>query len=271
MLFRHAGPVVLFLLLLLPGALRAAPSADLLPRWERHEPGSTAAVDHAAWEAFLGTYVKSVDGINRVDYSAVNAADKAKLDSYVGHLAAIDVDRLDRPRQMAFWINLYNALTVQLILDNYPLDSIRDLGGLFSSPWDKNLVKVAGETLTLNDIEHRILRPIWRDPRIHYAVNCASLGCPDLAMQAFRAETLHEQLDAAARAYVNHPRGVEPTGDGLLLSKIYDWYQVDFGGSESGVIAHLRQYAEAGLAAKLADNPRVRDYRYDWALNDVPK
>jgi hypothetical protein len=267
--FRPSGPLVL--ILLLPFALPAvaAPSAERWPRWEKHTPGSTVTVDHDAWDSFLSTYVKSVDGINRVDYGEVSSADRAALDAYIGRLAATDVDGLDRPQQMAFWINLYNALTVQLILDNYPLASIRDLGGLFSSPWGRELVAVAGVDLTLDDIEHRILRPIWRDPRIHYAVNCASLGCPNLAMDAYKADRLDRQLDAAARAYVNHPRGVEVTNDGLRLSQIYDWYSADFGGSEAGVVAHLRQHAAPDLADRLAGRPRVAGYRYDWGLNDV--
>ncbi|MEQ9639488.1 MAG: DUF547 domain-containing protein [Alphaproteobacteria bacterium] len=268
MLFRPLG-LAFFLLTAAVPAL-AAPAAELWPRWEKFTAGSAASVDHGAWNAFLATYVRPVDGVNLVDYGAVDAAAQAALDGYIQMLAATDIDGLDRPQQMALWINLYNAVTVRLIVDNYPLDSIRDLGGLFSSPWGKKLVTVAGEDLSLDDIEHRILRPIWRDPRIHYAVNCASVGCPNLAAEAYEAERLDGQLDAAARAYVNHPRGAEVLGDGLVVSKIYDWYQVDFGGSEAGVISHLKQFAAPPLAKMLTGVSGVADYRYDWALNDAP-
>ena len=268
MLLRPLGLVLALLILAAPAV--AAPSADLWPRWEKHTPGSTASIDHGRLNAFLTKYLRPVDGVNRVDYGAITVPDMIELDGYIADLAASDVDALDRPQQMAFWINLYNALTVQLIMTHYPVDSIKDTGGFLSSPWGRTVVTVADQKMSLDDIEHRVLRPIWRDPRIHYAVNCASIGCPNLAAEAYEADKLDAQLDAAARDYVNHPRAAEVTGSGLVASKIYDWYQVDFGGSEAGVIAHLKQYAEPALAAKLDGVSDIADYRYDWALNDVP-
>lgn len=251
-----------------------APSADLWPRWQAHDQASTASIDHSAWDRFLKTYLRrGEDGINRVAYSRVSATDRAALDAYIADLAAVRISGHARPEQMAYWINLYNAVTVRLILDNLPLDSIRDIGGgLFgTSPWDRELVTVEGEALTLNDIEHRILRPIWRDPRIHYAVNCASIGCPDLRAGAYRASGLDQALDRAARAFVNHPRGLTVSGDAVLVSRIYDWYIDDFGGDEAGVLQHLQHYAEPDLRRQLEAAGGLTGTQYDWRLNDVQR
>ena len=123
----------------------------------------------------------------------------------------------------------------------------------------------------LNDIEHRILRPIWRDPRIHYAVNCASVGCPNLMTEAFAGDRLDAQLDGAARAYVNTPRGARIEDGKLVVSSIYIWFGEDFGGNDAGVIAHLKRYAEPQLGNRLKSLKAISDHRYDWSLNDVER
>jgi hypothetical protein len=178
---------------------------------------------------------------------------------------------LNRNEQLAFWVNLYNAATVKLILDHYPLKSIRNIrvGGRFGKgPWDARLLNVEGEDLTLNDIEHRILRPIWKDPRVHYAVNCVSLGCPDLQDTAFMADNSETLLEKGAREYVNSPRGAAFAGGRLVLSSIYDWFEEDFGDGRDGVMAHLLKYAGSDLAARLRGyTGRIR-YEYDWNLNE---
>jgi Protein of unknown function, DUF547 len=255
------------------GVALAAPSAELWERWTAHDPASRETVDHAAWTAFLERYVSpGPDGIARVDYAGVSAADRQALDAYIGRLSATRVSGLGRDEQRAYWINLYNALTVQVVLDHYPVASIRDIRispGLFSiGPWGKELVRVEGEPLSLDDIEHRILRPIWGDPRIHYAVNCASLGCPNLRRRAFTAADADAMLDAGARDYVNDERGVSVRGDRLVVSNLYVWFRDDFGGSDRAVIAHLRRYARPELAAALARFDEIDGDRYDWRLND---
>ncbi len=249
-----------------------APGAEPWPRWESHDPASTARVDFGVWDRFLGTYlVPGSDGINRVAYGRVTDTDHPALKGFIAALAATPVDTLARPEQLTFWINLYNALTVDVVLDHVPLETIRDIDispGLFAEgPWDAELVEVAGEALTLNDIEHRILRPIWRDPRLHYAVNCAALGCPNLAPRAYTAAAVEAMLEAGARAYVNHPRGVSIAGGKVTVSRIYDWFIEDFGGDERGVLDHLLRYAEPELAATLSSIGALADTAYDWALN----
>ncbi len=251
-----------------------APAAELWPRWQAHDPESTARLDHSPWERLLRTYVRrGPEGVNRVRYARVRPADRKALDGYIQRLAATPVSALARAEQLAYWINLYNALTVQVVLDHYPVESIRDIAispGLFAvGPWDKKLVEIEGEAVSLNDIEHRILRPIWRDPRIHYAVNCASIGCPDLQESAFTAANAEALLERAARTYVNHPRGARIEHGRLVISSLYAWYREDFGGTEAGVLAHLRRYARAELLSALESATGIDGYDYDWALNDA--
>ncbi len=259
----------------LPLPARAAPKAELWERWLPYAPQSRRRVDHAVWDAFLARYLQQgTDGIARLAYGAVSAGDRRALRGYLAALSAVPVRDLTRPEQFAYWFNLYNALTVETVLAHYPVDSIRDIDispGLFAQgPWGAELIEVEGTPLSLDDIEHRILRPVWnQDPLIHYGVNCAALGCPDMQPQAFRAETAGAVLARAAGAYVNHPRGADFRNGGLVVSSIYVWFQEDFGDSEAGVIAHLSQHAQSALAQRLAEAEGIFDDRYDWALNDA--
>jgi hypothetical protein len=255
--------------------LMAAPSSELWERWTVSDSQSPATIGHAEWDRFLSRYVVAgEDGVNRVAYGIVTRADRDRLVSYIQRLAALPIGAYRRDEQFAFWVNLYNALTVKLVLDRYPVESIRDIDispGLFSDgPWGKKIINVEGQELSLDDIEHRILRPIWRDARIHYAVNCAALSCPNLMRHAFTAGNTECLLEAAARAYVNNPRGVAFENEGrVVASRIYDWYAADFGGTEEAVLAHLRAYAAPPLAARLAGIQEIDDYRYDWLLNEA--
>ena len=252
----------------------AAPRAEPWSRWEGHRPDSTLAVDHSVWDELLSRYnVPAADGGRRFAYGRVSADDRRRLGDYVDSLARVIATALARDQQRAFWINLYNALTVRVVLDRWPVESIRDISispGLFSvGPWGRKLVTVEGEPLSLDDIEHRILRPIWKDPRVHYAVNCAAIGCPDLRPIAFTAANTEALLEQAARAFVNHPRGARiEDGRRLVVSSIYVWFQGDFGdGTDTAVIAHLARYAEPELKAKLAGIERISGHSYDWAIN----
>jgi len=255
-------------------AVRAAPDSELWPRWQAHDSASTQRIDHSAWSEWLADYrALGGNGVARVRYGAVDAAGRERLQAYIDRLSGIAIDQYSRPVQKAYWINLYNAVTVAVVLDHYPVASIRDIDigeGWFSpGPWDAELVTVAGVPLTLNDIEHRILRPIWGDPRIHYAVNCAAISCPNLRGEAYTAKGLDATLAAAARHYVNDSRGAVIRDDRLVVSSIYDWYQADFEGSKAGVVEHLRRYAEPGLTERLAGRDGYADHRYEWALNDA--
>lgn len=253
-------------------AASAAPSADLWERWTAHEADASETIDHSAYSALLEKHVKVGDNLNRVDYAALKE-DRKALQDYLMALQTIKISDHSRDVQKAYWINLYNAETLRLIADNYPVDSIQDIDispGFFSSgPWDKKLLKVEGEELSLNDIEHRILRPIWQDPLIHYGVNCASVGCPNLLTEAYTGANVNDKLIANAKAYVNSPRGASFKDGGLVASKIYNWFVADFGGDEQGVIQHLHKYADGELKQKLENRSKIDDYVYDWSLNDV--
>ncbi len=249
----------------------AAPLPDTALTQTAPQPGER--IDHRDWSAFLGRYVsQDAQGVNRVDYGQVTQSDRARLDAYLAELQTVIPGRLTRDQQLAYWINLYNALTVDLILENYPVASIRDINdGAFSfGPWDRPLAQVGGQTLTLNDIEHRIIRPTFKEPRIHYALNCAAVGCPNLMDRAWQANTLERDFAAAEAAYVNDPRGVRfDDRNRLILSKIYIWFREDFGPNEKAVVASLEPAAQPPLRSRLQDAPRVSAYDYDWALNDA--
>ena len=247
----------------------AAPRAKLIDKhWLSF--GDQTDVDHSEWTRLIGKWRrKGPDGVARLDYgSAVELL--YKVGDYVGRLAKMEPTKLSRDAAFAYWANLYNATTVMLVLADYPVKSIKHVrGGLFSlGPWGEKVHRIEGRKLSLDDIEHGILRPIWRDPRVHYAVNCASIGCPNLPAAAWTAATLDADLDKAAREFVNHPRAARVEKGRLHVSSIYVWFQKDFGGDDAGVIKHLRRYAKPELASALAGVKSIYRDHYDWALND---
>ena len=274
-IYRWLFLTVMTLALLVAQTAGAAPKADLWPRWEKNDPANKQKVDHSAWDAFLKKYIVAAhpSGINRVNYATVAPEDRTALANYVKSLESVAVSGYSRGEQRAYWINLYNAKTVELILTRFPVKSIRDINispGLFSSgPWGAKLMTVEGEKLALDDIEHRILRPIWKDNRIHYAVNCASLGCPNLQPAAFTAENTESLLERGAREYVNHRRGVSLQSGKLKVSSLYVWFQEDFGGSAEGLMEHWAKYAGKTLADALLSYSGGLEHDYDWRLNDA--
>jgi hypothetical protein len=274
--------IVMLLLPLLSSSAQAnaferlfAPKAERWDFWDARDPGNTTQIDHSSWNTFLGTYVlPGEDGINLVRYASVSDADRQQLKLYIAALEQLPIRQYSSEQQLAYWINLYNALTIDVVLQHYPVDSIRDIdispGFLADGPWKKKLLTIEGEPLSLNDIEHRILRPVWQDPRLHYALNCASIGCPNLSNSAYQAATIDTRLDQAATSYINHPRGVSFDNGKLTVSSIYSWFRDDFGESDAAVIAHLQRYALEPLQDALADSEKISGYRYDWSLNDAP-
>lgn len=229
------------------------------------------ATRNTPWNDILGAYVvESDDGVNRFQYGALkdNADDSAKLDAYLDSFADLELDALTADEKFAALANAYNALTIQHMIGRYPVKSIRS--GYLVGPWKRVKMVIDGETLSLDAIEHDVLRKDFDDPRVHYAVNCASYGCPNLQNTAWAGETLDAELDAAARDFINHPRGVTVRErGGLQVSTIYKWFRKDFGGNEESVIAHLLEYAEPELAAQIRANADIKRYDYDWALNDA--
>ena len=251
-----------------------APGPEAIAGWDLSDETSVEQLDHGPWQEILDSYVATDEmDVNLVDYAGLqaNAADTAKLNAYLDYLQGLDPRDYSRAEQMAYWINFYNALTVKVVLDAYPVETIRDIHeGVvpYTGPWNDVHARVAGEDLTLDHMEHGILRPIWKDERIHYAVNCAAYGCPHLIDTAFTAANTEELLDLGARAYVNNFRGVDVVDeDFIVISSIYDWYAEDFGDTEASVMEHLREHADGELAAFLETFEGAIEYDYDWSLN----
>ena len=243
--------------------------------WNKFDSTNTSMIDHADWQAVLDAYLITDDpsGVHLFDYRALqaNTEDRQRLNKYLEHLQELDPRQYSRDVQMAYWINLYNAVTVRVVVDAYPVESILQIHNGETSdmgPWKDMHATVAGVPLTLDNIEHDILRPIWQDNRIHYAVNCASLGCPNLASEAFTAANLERLLDQCAKEFVNDLRAVEFLDEAFgVTSSLYFWYIEDFGNSEAGVLAHLQKYAEEDLAEQLKAFEGSLDHEYDWRLN----
>ena len=243
--------------------------------WLDHNSESNEVVDHSQWQTFLNDYLHlDANTISRVDYAKARTTKGAQqLQDYLEALSGIDPRTLNRKEQMAYWINLYNALTVQVVLAHADKKSIRRMGrGWFSlGPWNDKLITIAGQAVTLNDIEHRILRPIWQDHRIHFAVNCASLGCPNLAAQAYRSDNLELLLNTGEEQYINHPRGVSFDDNGqLTLSSIFDWYQGDFANDKPGLLRYLARH-HTRLSDQLRTYSGDIDFEYSWRLNSAAK
>ncbi|EHR72287.1 Protein of unknown function, DUF547 [Burkholderiales bacterium JOSHI_001] len=255
----------------------------------RPTPAPAQAFDHAhaAWTALLRRHVRVLEGgrATQVRYTAF-AQDRSALKAYLDALSAVPAPAFEaftKPQQMAFLVNAYNAFTVELILTRYPrLESIKDLGSLLQSPWKRKWVRLLGAEVSLDDIEHGMLRQRGRydDFRVHFAVNCASIGCPALREEAFVADRLDAQLDEMAQRFLSdrsrNRYNVERRR--LEVSKIFDWFGVDWTQGQRGVTSltqFLARYAEQ-LADAPADRERVRagsvpvDFLdYDWRLNDA--
>ena len=241
---------------------------------------------HAGWHALLAKHVKPFNNGNAsaVDYTAIKA-EQAALKAYLGTLKAVseaDYGKWSKPQRLAFLINAYNAFTVELILSKYPdLESIKDLGSVFSSPWKKKFFSLLGQERSLDDIEHGMIRSpgAFDDPRIHVGVVCASIGCPMLRPEAFTPEKLDAQLDDGMKRFLaDGTRNRHDAASGrLLVSKIFDWYGKDFEKGHKSYDSLKATFARhaAQLAATPEAQAKVRsgDYKlefldYDWKLND---
>jgi len=248
-----------------------------------------AAFDHrhADWDAQLKQQVvMAASGVSSTVRYAGFKAQRASLQAYLAALSAVTPQEYGgwtQPQQLAFLVNAYNAFTVELVLTRYPdLKSIKDLGGVFESPWKKKFFRLLGSERSLDDLEHGLIRArgAFDDPRIHVAVVCASIGCPMLRNEAFVADRLEAQLDDAMRRFLSDRQRnrFDPAAGTLAVSKIFDWYQKDFEQGHRGIDSLKTLFAR--YADRLADAPaaqaelRAGRYKlthldYDWALNDA--
>ena len=249
--------------------------AEVLPGWAGINDDSTVAVDHSAWQAFLNENLhKDEFGQTYFTYSKVSRLKRQDLHSYITEMQKIDPLTLNTNEQKAYWFNLYNAVTVKVVLDEYPIKSIRDigasLGGIIpGGPWKLKIININNQMLSLDDIEHEIVRPKFNDYRVHFAFNCAAMGCPNLASSAFTGKNIESLLNAAQSEFINHQRGVRFQGGKLIVSKIFDWYQADFVQSEAELPLFLSRLAEPKLRAQLQGYRGNIKYEYDWTLNEV--
>ena len=257
------------LFFVLSSSVLAAPASQYWGLWDKSDETSEKNVNHRIWQDLLDRYLVTLPEGNRFRYVRVSDNDRTALKNYLEQLRSTDPRLLNKSEQKAYWINFYNALTVELILDNYPVKSITRLGGWFKfGPWDEKVTEVAGQSLTLNDIEHRILRPLWRDKRIHYAVNCASLGCPDLAERVYTGKNVEKMLAAQAERFIQQEKAVSWVDGRLVLSRVYEWYAADFG-SRSDLIRHLKQYSTSAQRLRLDKFTGIIEYQYNWNLNEL--
>jgi len=209
--------------------------------------------DHSIFNSLLKTYV---NGLGKVNYAGLKK-NEAKLDAYLTLLAKDAPDGIwSRNEAKAYWLNAYNAFTLKLILKNHPVQKITDLHG--GKPWDVKWIELDGKTYSLNQIEHDIIRPRYKDPRIHFAVVCAATSCPPLANAAFSAGIVNTQLDKLTRSFVNNKKFNQTEGD-VKISKIFEWYAEDFG--------DVRTYLNKYLATDIPEGAEIGYAAYDWGLN----
>ena len=212
-------------------------------------------VNHQLWTQVLSTHVSQS---GRVNYDAIKKNPQA-LNAYIQSLQKnIPEESWNKNEKLAYWINAYNALTIDLILRHYPLNSIKDI----KKPWDQTLWKFGDDWISLNDIEHKILRKM-EEPRIHFAIVCASMSCPKLQNAAFTAKNLEQQLDEATLEFLNDTSKNKISKESLEISKIFRWFSKDFK-NDGGVIDFIRKYSKIDVSAKA----KINYLDYNWGLND---
>ena len=245
---------------------------------------------HSTFDNLLGKYVTPISNgaSTQVNYDGFKK-ERNTLNEYLARLSKVEQSTFDswgKDKQLAFLINAYNAYTIELILTEYPaIDSIRDLGSFFSSPWKKEIAPLLGETRTLDEIEHELIRGTnqttksFNEPRIHFAVNCASVGCPALREEAYTADKLDSQLEAQTKRFLADTSRNKMSDDTLYLSKIFDWYSEDFEGKNGEwrdtstlnefilLYKDAMQLTEAQVSALKNDTADIEYLNYDWALN----
>ncbi len=229
---------------------------------EKIENSKSTQMDNTVWDALLKKHVHKNGDVNYEGF----ISDQAMLDSYLNQLSSNPPkNNASSNEKMAYWINAYNAFTVKLIIENYPVQSIKDIAGnipMVDSPWDIKFFIIGGQNFDLNTIEHEILRKEFNDPRIHFAINCASFSCPRLRNEAFNASSLEAQLEEQTTVFINNPAKNTITENSLQISKIFDWFKSDFKNAGS-VQEFIAKYAKV----KLDTSIKIHYRDYDWSLN----
>ena len=228
------------------------PAKDEMKK-DHPKAAAVAGPDHGKFDAILRKYVANNGDVN---YAGIKS-NQAGLNAYLGELESADISTMSRKEKLAYWINVYNAYTIKLITDNYPLGSITDLES--GKPWDKKWIKLNGQTLSLNNVENDIIRPQFNEPRIHFAVNCAAKSCPPLLNRAWTAKNMEANFEKQTKAFVNSSSFNQIGGSSATVSKIFEWYAVDFG----DLITFLNKYS----STKLDAGASISYKDYNWSLN----
>ncbi|MCB0390762.1 MAG: DUF547 domain-containing protein [Bdellovibrionales bacterium] len=246
----------------------------LVSKKHQLKPISVFDHQHTNWQQILAKYVIKKEFSSQFKYKELKQ-DTSLLDKYLNELSHVSLKEFNswsQNQQMAFLINAYNAFTVKLIIDNYPVKSIKKIGGFFTSPWKKEFFTLLEDKRNLDWIEHEELRKKYSEPRIHFAVNCASIGCPALRNEAFNAENLDKQLEEQTRIFLLDSSRNYIKGDTLNVSKIFDWFEEDFEKNGQSVQSFVAQYITQNtmLQNKLKNKQfKVRYTSYDWNLNEA--
>lgn len=226
--------------------------------------GNSEPIDHELFNQVLQKYVSSEGW---VDYKGLSQ-DRRTFDQYLELLKNNHPNKKNwsSDERLAYWINAYNAFTLQLILDHYPVESIKDIKNgipFVNTVWDIKFINIEGQEYDLNNIEHGIIRKQFDEPRIHFAVNCASYSCPKLSNRAYRADVLERQLDEATRSFINDGRRNILAPDMLQLSKIFSWYRSDFNHDDQSVVKFIRKYSDI----EISEDVQIEYLDYNWSLN----
>ena len=216
--------------------------------------------DYKSWDKFLKKYTVVEDKQTLVKYKEIDKEDLKSILSEFEAVSKKDFKAWSKNQKLAFWINAYNAYTIQLILKHYPVKSIKDIGSLFSTPWSKEFINLLGKEMSLDDIEHETIRKNFKEPLIHFAVNCASIGCPSLSQSAFVGERIREQLAAAEKHFLNNKNKNQLRGNVIFVSKIFKWFGDDFGGYEP-----MKAYFKRRLVFEVKE---IEYLDYNWNLNE---
>ncbi|MEO0470846.1 MAG: DUF547 domain-containing protein [Bacteroidota bacterium] len=241
-------------------------SGDPISALQKLSPNSKP-ISHHDFEALLAKHVKNTGLVDYVGFGQ----DRTALQNYLKSLSNNPPNAVhwSENEQLAYWINAYNAFTVELVLQHYPVDSIKTLGPKLQIPgvnsvWDLSFFQIGGIDMTLNVIEHEILRKQFDEPRIHFAINCASFSCPNLIQQVYHADQLETQLQKQAIAFVNDPSKNRITAEQVELSQIFQWYAGDFT-KRCSLIDYVQQFAEV----RISPSAKIEYITYDWSLNGV--
>ena len=233
--------------------------------WAGPARAQSGAVDYGIYADLLAKYVLN----KRVDYAGFKR-ERDRLDQFLEMMAQANPEQMSHYDQFAYYINAYNAWTIRLVLRKYPnLESIRDVGSLFTKPWQIRFVRIGKQEFTLDQIEHEILRPRFQDPRVHFAINCGAISCPPLRNEPYLGDTLDSQLDDATISFINDPERNYIKGKYLYVSKIFTWYKEDF---PQGTVAFFLKYTIGKFHRDIDQNPKrlnVTYLPYDWTLNDL--